>query len=211
MTYAELVALIQSYTEYSESDFVATIPDFVRNAEERIYRSVQLPAGRKEATGSCVVGDEELTVPSDHFWPLSLSLTISSVKTLLLNKEPDWLIEAYGAASNGVPLCYAMKSDTKFMLAPKPGDTYTYIVTYHGLPTSIVSASTSWLGTHARNALLYGSLVEAGIFMRQDTEVIQAYELKYQEALQQLAEQGNYRIRKDTFRRRDARPDQETA
>lgn len=208
MNYTELTALITGFNEYAEADYVAAIPDFVKNAEERIYRSVQLPAARKEATGLCVIGDEEIAVPSDHFWPLNFSITVSGAKVLLMNKEEDWIIEAYGAAANGQPVCYAMKNDTKFILGPKPGTAYPYTIRYHGLPESIVTASTSWLGTHARNALLYGSLVEACIFMRQDADVLTAHEQHYQEALQQLAEQGNFRIRKDTNRRRDSRPDE---
>lgn len=207
MNYAELNALIQGMSEYAETDFVAAIPDFVRNAEERIFRTVELPCARVSATGSLTNNVQTLAHGlTDLFWPHYLTITVSGAPRALLNKESDWIIEAYSGAATGVPACYAFKSDTTLMFGPTPNSNYAYELVYHGLPQSIVTASTSWLGTHARNALLYGSLVEAGLYMRQDDDLLMKYETHYQEAITQLAEQGRLRIRRDAFRMRDKRP-----
>lgn len=207
LTYTQLSNLIQDYSEYEEADFVAAIPDFVRNAEERIFRTIELPCARKTSTGNLTSSQQTLAHGlSDFYWPHYLQVTVSGSPVVLINKEPDWVVQAFSGVANGAPRYYAIKSDTHLMFAPTPNSGYAYELTYHGLPTSIVTASTSWLGTHARNALLYGSLVEGGLFMRQDDDVVAAYEAHFQEALAQLAEQGRYRLRKDNYRERDRRP-----
>lgn len=209
MNYTELLALIADFTEYDEADFLAARADFVRNAEERVFRTIELPCARKAATGSLTLNDDTLTHGlTDYFWPHYFTVTVAGRKVPLLHKEPDWIVEAYGGdtAAAGQPIYYAEKNSAEFLLGPVPGSAYAYEITYHGLPTSIVDGSTSWLGTNARNALLYGSLVEAAIFMRQDPDVVAAYETHFQEAMGQLADQGKYRMRKDNFRRRDKRP-----
>lgn len=206
MNYTELTNAIQSYSEYSEADFVADIPNFVRSAEERIFRGVELPCARKSATGNCVTSTQTITLPADTYWPQMLLLTVSGSQIPLLNKEEDWLIEAYGGSTSGTPIYYAIQSDSLIRLAPTPSSTFAYEFKYHGLPTSIVSAATSWLGTYANNALLYGSLVEAAIYMRQDEDILGAYESHFQDAMTTLVDQGKYRYRKDLFKKRDPRP-----
>lgn len=207
MTYAELVALIEGHCEYEESDFVAAIPDFVRNAEERIFRSIQLPCARKSSAGTLDSGVQAKAHGlTDFYWPHYFTITVSGNAVPLLNKEPDWIVEAYSGVSSGTPIYYASKNDTHFMFGPTPNSGFAYEIVYHGLPDSIVDDSTSWLGTNARNALLYASLVEADLYMRQDDDVLMKHEAHFQEALGQLADQGNFRMRKDNFRKRDQRP-----
>lgn len=206
-TYATLTSAIQNFAEYDETDYVADIPTFIRNAEERIFRAIELPCARKTATGTMTIGDDTITHSiTDLYWPHYFAITVAGAKIPLLPKEPDWLVEAYGGNTSGQPIYYAMNNELEFFVAPKPSSAFTWEVVYHGLPTSIVDGTTSWLGTNARNALLYGSLVEGAIYMRQDQDVLQAYETHFQEAMGQLSEQGQFRLRKDNFRSRDKRP-----
>lgn len=207
MNYTELTTLIKGYCEYEQADFVASIPDFVRNAEERIFRTVELPCARKTSTGSLSSGVQTLSHGlTDFFWPHYMTITVSGSPKVLLHKEPDWIVAAYSGVANGSPTYYAIKNDTQLMFGPTPNSAFSYEMTYHGLPTSIVDSATSWLGTNARNALLYGALVEAALYMRQDDDIVTKYETHFQESISQLAEQGRLRIRKDAFRMRDRRP-----
>lgn len=93
-------------------------------------------------------------------------------------------------------------------MGPTPDSAYAAELRYTRLPTSIVSASTTWLGDNAHRALLYASLVEAAIFMRQDENVILAYENSYQDALKGLTIFGELRVKKDSYKTRDKRPDE---
>jgi hypothetical protein len=88
------------------------------------------------------------------------------------------------------------------MLAPTPNSTYAVQLHYAHDPTSITTSSdgTSWLGTNAEVPLLYGSLIEANIFMKGDADVTQMYENKYQEAIALLAQQTEGRLKRDSYR-----------
>ena len=78
MNYTELTAAIKDYTNNTETNFVAAIPTFVKQAEQRIYRSVNLPVNRKNVAGNMTDGNAYLTMPTDFLFPLSLSITSSS-------------------------------------------------------------------------------------------------------------------------------------
>ena len=74
MNYTELVAEIQNYTQNYETTFVATIPTFVTQAEERIYNSVQIPSLRKNVTGGTTAGNKYLSCPSDFLSVFSMAV-----------------------------------------------------------------------------------------------------------------------------------------
>jgi hypothetical protein len=80
MNYAQLSQLIQDYCETTESSFVANIPTFVQVAEERIYNTVQLPAIRKNVTGTMTAGNQYLSLPDD--WLANFSLAVITPVTL---------------------------------------------------------------------------------------------------------------------------------
>ena len=208
MTYAELAQAIQDYLETSETTFVSQIPTFVRQAEERIFRSVMLPELRKNATASTVAGNQYLSRPSDFLSVFSLAVVAPSGDyTFLLNKEVNFIREAYPrVSSQGLPKVYAQfdgdspAGEGSFILGPTPDAAYTVELHYYYDPPSIVDAGTSWLGENAESLLLYGSLVEAYIFIKGDADMLQAYDRKYQEALAQLGGLSQLSAT-DTYRR----------
>lgn len=206
MNYTELTDLIQKYCEYEEADFVATIPQFIRNAEERICREVFLPNFRKTATATMTASSRFLSTPSDFLYPYYLAVTSGTEKAALLNKEPDWILEAYTSTSAvGLPKFYALHNDSSILLGPTPDQNYACELGYNYQPTSIVVAGNTWLGTNAQVALLYGCLYEASLFMRQDQDIKQEYESMFQDGLNQLEVFGGVRSRKDDYRKRDKR------
>ena len=74
MNYSELVASIKSYTENEETDFVAQIPSFVTQAEDRIQHIVQLPMFRKSMQGNLTAHNRFLTTPSDFISSFSVAI-----------------------------------------------------------------------------------------------------------------------------------------
>ncbi len=52
MNYVTLYQTIQNYAENTEALFVASIPTFVQQAEERIFNMIQFPSLRKNVTGT---------------------------------------------------------------------------------------------------------------------------------------------------------------
>jgi hypothetical protein len=201
MTYAELTAAIKDYCQNTESNFVAAIDTFIKQSEQRIYRSVNLPVNRKNVAGTITDGNQYLTMPTDFLFPLSLAITSSSNQIFLLNKDANFIRATYpNASTEGVPKYYGVFASDTFIVGPTPNADFTTELHYYYQPASIVDTSPSWLGTNADTALLYGCLVEAYTYMKGDTDLMQMYQLRYQEALQLLKMQAEGRMTIDEYR-----------
>lgn len=209
MNYTELSQAIQDYTETTESIFVANIPTFVQQAEERIYNTVQLPALRRNVTGSTTASNKYLACPNDFLSVYSMAAIDSTGRyEYLLNKDVNFIRQAYPSPnSTGLPRYYALfgprssvSTELSFILGPTPDANYTIELHYFYYPESIVTAGTSWLGDNYSPALLYGSLREAYLFQKGEQDLITNVEQKYNEAMAQLKRLGDGLERGDAYR-----------
>ena len=203
MNYAQLTQLIQDYCETTESSFVANIPTFVQVAEERIYNTVQLPAVRKNVTGTMTAGNKYLSLPDDWLANFSLAVVtpVTLAQTFLINKDVNFIRECYPAPStSGVPQYYAIFDDNSLIVGPTPDVSYSVEMHYYYYPESIVTAGTSWLGDNFESVLLYGSLREAYLYQKGEADVTTYYENKYLEALNLLKQLGDGKDRRDAYR-----------
>lgn len=202
MNYTQLTQAIQDYTETSETTFVSNIPNFVQLAEERIYNTVQLPAIRKNVTGTATTGNKYLSLPSD--WLADYSIAIIQAdgsNEFLINKDVNYIREAYPTpSSTGLPKHYAIFDATTFILGPTPDANYNVEMHYFYYPQSIVTANTTWLGDNFESVLLYGSLREAVIYQKGEQDMVNYYEQKYQESLALLKQLGDAKDRMDAYR-----------
>ena len=207
MNYAELVQAITDYTENLETSFVAQIPNFVQQAEERIYRSVMIPELRKNVTASTSAGNQYLARPADFLAVFSIAVVDGDGDyNYLLDKDVNFIREAYPRSSTqGLPQYYGQfdGDDTvgsgNFILGPTPDANYTVELHYYFDPPSIVTTGTSWLGDNAEAALLYGALIEAYTYMKGEADILALYGQRYEEALAQLGGVG-IRSMRDNYR-----------
>jgi hypothetical protein len=194
MNYTQLVQLIQDYCETSETSFVANIPRFVRQAEQRVYRTVMLPELRKGATTTIGASSQYVARPDDFLSVFSFAVIDSDgAYYFLYDKDPSFIREAYPSPSiTGLPKFYAQfdgetpTSNGNFIIAPAADATYTVELQYYYDPPSIVDAGTSWLGENAETVLLYGSLLEAYTYLKGDADLMAVYKQRYDESLGQL-------------------------
>ena len=201
MNYTELTAAIKDYTNNTETNFVAAIPTFVKQTEQRIYRSVNLPVNRKNVAGNMTDGNAYLAMPTDFLFPLSLSITSSSNQIFLLNKDANFIRSTYpNASTEGTPKYYGVFDVDTFIIGPTPDASYTTELHYYYMPSSIVTDATSWLGTNADTVLLYGCLVEAYTYMKGEADIMQLYQQRYNEALQLLKLEAEGRMTVDEYR-----------
>jgi len=137
-TFTTLRNAVEQYTQNDEATFVSNIDLFVRMAEERILKSVQLTVFQKNASGSMTSDNQFLAVPSDFISPLSLSITNSSNFDFLLFKDIEF-VQTYNPnpATTGVPKYYAQFDINNFVLAPTPNTGFTTTLSYFYRPTSI--------------------------------------------------------------------------
>lgn len=200
MNYSSLVTEIQSYTE---NQFVAAdINTFIRQAEQRIYNTVQLPALRKNSSGNLSAGNKYLTTPNDWLATYSLAVINNTGEfNYLLNKDVNFIRAAYpNPTDQGLPEYYALFDQNTFILGPTPDAAYTVELHYFYYPASIVDAGSSWLGDNFDSVLLYGALLEAYTFMKGEADVLAEYQKRYDGAMALLKQLGDAKNRQDSYR-----------
>ena len=212
MNYTELSNAIQAYTENTEDNFVAEIPVFVKQAEQRIYNTVQFPSLRKNVTGTTTDGNKYLGCPNDFLAVYSLAvIDDAGAYEYLLNKDVNFIRQAYPQPNDkDIPKYYALfgsqtndVNELTFILGPTPDASYGVELHYYYYPLSITdpaSGGQTWLGDNFDSVLLYGSLVEAYTYMKGETDMMALYNGKYQEALALAKRLGDGMERQDAYR-----------
>ena len=204
MNYTQLVAEIQSYVE---DQFQTTdINTFITQAEQRIYNSVQLPALRKNVTGSLTSGNKYLAIPTNWLATFSLAVINANNEYLyLLNKDVNFIRQSFpdtDAVFYGQPEYYAVFDNSTFIVGPTPDASYAVELHYFYYPESIttVVGGQTWLGDNFSSTLLYGSLLEAYTYMKGEQDVINQYQKRYDEAMALLKQLGDGKDRQDAYR-----------
>lgn len=192
MNYVQLQQAIQDYLETTEQTFIENIPHFVQEAEDRIYNSVQIPALRKNVTGTLSMNNQYLTLPTDWLSTYSIAIIDSSGNyNYMLNKDVNYIREAFpNPTATGMPTHYALFgssisniNDLTFLLGPTPDQNYSTELHYFYYPPTIVQGEISVFetivagsgyapGTYYAVPLTYGSsTVKDGIGATADITV----------------------------------------
>jgi hypothetical protein len=229
MTYNELFIAVKNYlqndfptntwtdvagTGVTTSDGTNQINFFITQAEERIYNTVQIPPLRKNVTGVTTTGNKYLSSPPDFMSVFSMAVIDGDGNyEYLLNKDVNYIRAAYpNPASTGLPQYYALFGPTvvsntitdelSFILGPTPDDAYDVELHYYAYPESITVAADgrTWLGDNYSPVLLYGTMVEAYVFLKGEVDMMTTYKAKYDEALGQLNRLGTGLERGDAYR-----------
>ena len=212
MNYTALKQAIEDYTENYETSFIANIPVFVQQTEQRIYNSVQFPSLRKNMTGVMSASNKYLQAPDDFLAVYSLAVIDGTGSyEYLLNKDVNFIRQAYPKATDtGIPRYYALfgpavtgsviSNELTFILGPTPDASYNVELHFYYYPESIVTAGTTWLGDNFDTVLLYGSLVEAYTYMKGEQDMMLLYNTKYAEALALAKRLGDGMERQDAYR-----------
>jgi len=204
-TYDQLKTAIQDYTENDETSFVTNIPTFIRMAEERILKNVQLSLFRKNATAPTTANIKFLACPSDFLAPFSLSLAGTNGDKFFVDFKDPSFIQTYtpDATTTGPPRYYSVFDVDNFILAPTPDIAYTAELHYFYRPASLTAGSgsgTTWLSENAEMAMLYGSLIEAYIYMKGEQDVMGMYAGRFQEAITGIKMLGEAKETTDQYR-----------
>jgi hypothetical protein len=200
MDYTQLKVDIQDICETTFTD--AQLAMFTEQAEQKIYNTVQIPALRKNVTGSLTTDNKYLDTPSDFLWSYSLAVIDGSGNySYLINKDVNFIREAYpNPTSTGLPAHYAYFNDDAFIVGPTPDSAYAVELHYGYYPASIVTAGTTWLGDEFDSALLNGALIEAIRFLKGEPDMVSLYERLYVQAIGLLKNLGDGKLREDAFR-----------
>jgi hypothetical protein len=211
MTYTELQAAICDYTQNFDQDFVSNIPVFVKQAEQRIFNTVQFPSLRRNVTGFTSSNNKYLACPADFLASYSMAAVAPDGSyEYMLNKDVNFIRQAYPTpTSTGLPKYYALfgpsfanSDELSFILGPTPDARYVVELHYFFYPESIsvTTDGRTWLGDNFDSVLLYGSLVEAITFMKGEADMVALYDGKYKEALALAKRLGDGMERQDAYR-----------
>ena len=210
MTYDDLVTQVNDYIENSFPTENMNV--FIRQAEQRIYNTVQLASLRKNVTGSATIGNKYLQCPTDFLSVYSMAVIQDDEYLYLLNKDVNFIREAYPStaiAFRGKPKHYAIfgprsdnEDDLSFILGPTPDYSYEIELHYFYLPESIVDApdQQTWLGNNFDSALLYGTLMEAATYTKAEADMVKLYNDRYAQAIALLKNLGDGKQRMDAYR-----------
>ena len=203
-TYATLKTAIGDYLESSETTFTNNLPTFIQEAEDRILKFVELPEQRKNVQGQTTADTRFLACPTDFLAPMSLAVVSSNTYTYLDLKHASFLKEYSPTTTvTGQPKYYSIFSQDSFSLAPVPDAIYTVELHYLYKPSSLTSGSdsgTTVLSTDYPDALLYGSLVEGAIFLKETPDVIAQFEARFKEAIMRMKNLSEGRDTRDEYR-----------
>jgi hypothetical protein len=204
-TYDQLKTAIQNYTQNEETSFVDNLPLFIRIAEERILKNVQLTLFRKNSTAAMTVNNQYLAAPSDFLAPFSLSFTDAVNDKYFLEYKDVNFIQEFNPDDTtvGAPRYYAFFDINNFIIGPTPNGSYAVELHYFYRPQSLTTGSgtgTTWLSTNAEVALLYGCLIEAYTYMKGEADVMQEYEKRFMEAIVSLKNFGEAKEVTDAYR-----------
>jgi len=204
MNYTQLVNEIQSYTENTFQ--TVDINTFITQAEQRIYNTVQLPALRKNVTGTATLGNKYLAMPNNWLATFSLAvINAANEYTYLLNKDVNFIRQSFPDTDSdfyGEPQYYAVFDQNTFILGPTPDANYSMELHYFYYPESIttVAGGQTWLGDNFSSTLLYGSLLEAYTYMKGEKDVLDNYRARYDEAMALLKQLSDGKDRQDAYR-----------
>ena len=200
MNYTELKDNIKDICENEFTDDQLAM--FTEQAEQKIYNSVQIPALRRNMTGTLTTGNKYLTLPADYLYTYSLAVIDTTGEYIyLLNKDVNFIREAYPyPAVSGTPKHYGNFDDNTLILGPTPDDTFTVELHFGYYPESIVTAGSTWLGDKFDSALLNGALVEAIRFMKGEQDMVDLYTKLYLQSLALLKTLGDGKLRQDAYR-----------
>lgn len=203
-TLATLKSTVQDYLQVNETTFNANLNTFIEEAESRIFKLVQLPEQRKNVTGNLTTGNRFLATPSDFFAPFSLAVISNSRYYYLDYKHPSFIKEySPTTTTQAQPKYYSLFDDTAFELSPIPDSGYSVELHYLHKPASLTAGAdsgTTLLSTDHPDPLLYGTLVEAAIFLKEASDVIQAFESRFKEGVARMKNVSEGRASRDEYR-----------
>lgn len=192
---------------------------FIKQAEQRIYNVSSPPTVKHNVYGRLDQNNKYLNLPEDFLAVYSLAVLtdvnagLDSAQEFLLNKDVSFIRASYPDPTvTGLPRYYALFGPNTGFNVPQPNTTYTLIVGptpddnyqvelhYFRYPESIVTAGTSWLGNNFDTVLLYGSLMEAIVYMKGEQDVVTYYKARYDEALMLYKQLTDGKERRDSYR-----------
>ena len=198
-TLANLQTDIRNYTEVGSTVLSDTILErLIKNAEQTIFRAVDMDDERFYATSNCIIGNRYVSIPSDcrviRYVQLLNDNVSPNIQVFLEQRDVSFMAEYYNTpstASTSLPKYWANWNETCWVIAPTPDTAYEITMAFNKDPVSLTDSSKSTTGTYISNKypdlLLYGCLVNTYGYLKGPQDMLQYYKAAYKEALESYA------------------------
>jgi hypothetical protein len=195
MTYDSLVENVQSYLERSDAATLEKIPLFIMLAEQTIATQIKFLGNLTVNTSTMTANANVIDKPARWHKTVSMNITVAGNRQPVLLRKYEYLREYWpDPASTDMPLYYCDYDYTHWMVAPTPDDDYVFEVLYYERLQPLDSSNqTNWFTTYAPQALLYGTLLQAMPFLKNDDRV-QLWQSMYQQSMDVLAAEDKLRV-----------------
>lgn len=188
-TYTELKDAIADWLD--RSDLTSRIPDFIALAEARINRELRIRPMEVRSTMVTTADQQYFQLPGGYIQMRNIQLNTNPT-TPLEYITPEMLDRLYGSTTTGKPRAYTLIGD-EIQLAPIPDSAYQVEMAFYEKFTPLGDGSagtvtSNWLTANAPDVLLYGALMEAEPFIKND-ERIPVWLNGYSNAINKLQQQ----------------------
>jgi hypothetical protein len=195
MTYDSLVADIESYLERTDAATVDKIPTFIMLAEQQIATQIKFLGNLTVNESTMILGDPVIAKPARWHKSVSFNVVVNGVRQPVLLRKYEYIREYWpNATLTDVPKFYCDYDYEHWLIGPTPADDYTFEVLYYERVQPLDSSNQSnWFTQYAPQALLYGSLLQAMPFLKND-ERIPMWRAEYDIAMSSLKTEDTLRI-----------------
>tara|TARA_Y100001937_G_C7106334_1_gene325204 strand:+ start:1091 stop:1714 length:624 start_codon:yes stop_codon:yes gene_type:complete len=199
-TFSQLQTDIKNYMEDDGTEFSTSLTQFISNTELKLSRDLSTPEFKRKVTSAFTANDPFLTMPTDLVTLEHLQVIDSNVRTMLQLKSDEYITEFWpNRTSTGVPRYYTYFDTSTIYVAPTPSSNLSLELSYkRRLPALSSSNTSNFLTTDAYDALLYGCLIEASLFNRND-KLVQYYTELYKKAVADVNREQNQKLSMDNF------------
>jgi hypothetical protein len=195
MTYDSLTENIQSYLERTDAATLDKIPLFIMLAEQVIASEIKFLGNLTVSTSSMTQGVFVIDKPVRWHKTVSMNLLLDGKRQPILLRKYEYLRQYWpDQTQQTTPLYYADYDYTHWIVAPTPAAAYSFEVLYYERVQPLDSSNqTNWFTVYAPQALLYGSLLQAMPFLKND-ERIPLWQAQYAAIMQTLKAEDVSRI-----------------
>jgi len=195
MTYASLVTDISSYLERTDTATIEKIPTFIMLAEQVISTEIQFLGNLTVVTSTMNIGEPIIVKPARWRKTVSINLIDNSQRQPVFLRKYEYLRNYWpNATQRDTPVYYCDYDYTHWLVAPTPDLAYNYEVLYYERVQPLdVTNQTNWFTQYAPQAMLYGSLLQAMPFLKND-ERMPMWQAQYDRVIATLKTEDVARI-----------------
>ena len=173
MTYDSLTNDIETYLERTDEATLEKIPQFIMLAEQTLAADIKFLGNLTVNESTMITGNPVIEKPARWRKTVSMNIVVNGQRKPVLLRKYEYLREYWPDASlTDEPKYYADYDYTHWLVSPTPDSAYSFEAVYYERVQPLDSSNqTNWFTEYAPQALLYGCLLQAMPFLKNDSRI----------------------------------------